>query len=56
MNPSDLKKPSVSEEFAIDLAFRLYSLKIISMKRMVSYDDQNFHIQVRKGFCIIIII
>lgn len=54
MNPSVLKKPNVSEELATDLAFRFYSLKVTSMKRMVSYDDQNFHIQVSQLYYFII--
>lgn len=46
MNPKELKKPNVSEDLAKDLVLRVYGLKIVSMKRMVSYDDQNYHIQV----------
>ncbi|GFY54280.1 aminoglycoside phosphotransferase domain-containing protein 1 [Trichonephila inaurata madagascariensis] len=41
-------KPNISEELAIDLARRLYGLEVIEMKRMVSFDDQNFHIKVAK--------
>ncbi|KFM69321.1 Aminoglycoside phosphotransferase domain-containing protein 1, partial [Stegodyphus mimosarum] len=41
-----MRKPNVSENLAIELAFRIYGLKVNTIKKMVSYDDQNFHIFV----------
>ncbi|KAF8770698.1 Low-density lipoprotein receptor-related protein 2 like protein [Argiope bruennichi] len=50
MDQGILLKPNVSEQFAIDLALRLYGLKVTEIKRMVSFDDQNFHIKVAKEY------
>ncbi|XP_035233599.1 hydroxylysine kinase-like [Stegodyphus dumicola] len=43
-----MRKPNVSENLAIELAFRIYGLKVNTIKKMVSYNDQNFHICVSK--------
>ncbi|GIX80189.1 aminoglycoside phosphotransferase domain-containing protein 1 [Caerostris darwini] len=48
MIPETLLKPNVSEQLAIELARRLYGLEVTDIKRMVSFDDQNFHIKVTK--------
>ncbi|GFT45188.1 hydroxylysine kinase [Nephila pilipes] len=41
-------KPNVPDQLVIDLARRLYGLEVIEMKKLVSFDDQNFHIKVAK--------
>ncbi|XP_071043309.1 hydroxylysine kinase [Parasteatoda tepidariorum] len=45
----ELSKPNVSEDFAEKLVQKLYGLEVLTMKRMNSYDDQNFHIQVSQA-------
>ncbi|XP_078388663.1 hydroxylysine kinase-like [Cetorhinus maximus] len=44
-----LTKPSLSEAQAVELAERLYGLKVSSVQPMPSYDDQNFHILVSES-------
>lgn len=55
MNPNDLKKPNVSEDLARDLVLRLYGFRITSIKQMVSFDDQNYHIKVSSSLILLFI-
>ncbi|GBM95507.1 hypothetical protein AVEN_202682-1 [Araneus ventricosus] len=50
MDQGKLLKPNVSEQLAVDIVLRLYGLKVTEIKRMVSFDDQNFHIKVAKEY------
>lgn len=48
MDLDKLLKPNLSEAMAIDLVETLYGLKVIEIKSMISFNDQNFRIQVSK--------
>ncbi|XP_054720041.1 hydroxylysine kinase-like [Uloborus diversus] len=49
MDIMDTSKPNVSEEQVKDLALSIFDLTVTSIKKMVSFDDQNFHIKVSKN-------
>ncbi|XP_048376553.1 hydroxylysine kinase-like isoform X2 [Stegostoma tigrinum] len=44
-----LTKPTLTEAQVVELAERLYGLKVSSVQPMPSYDDQNFHILVSEN-------
>ncbi|KAG8193178.1 hypothetical protein JTE90_005529 [Oedothorax gibbosus] len=48
MDLRKLLKPNVTEENAIDLIRSMYGLEVIQIRRMSSFNDQNFFIKVSK--------
>ncbi|GFT60170.1 hydroxylysine kinase [Nephila pilipes] len=46
MDLDEILKPNVSEALAIDLVRIIYGLEVIDIKSMISFNDQNFQIQV----------
>ncbi|NXH16163.1 HYKK kinase, partial [Bucco capensis] len=44
--PQTLTKPAFGEEALTELVDRVFGLKVVSIRPLPSYDDQNFHVHV----------
>ncbi|GFY63624.1 hydroxylysine kinase [Trichonephila inaurata madagascariensis] len=48
MDLDKLSKPCLTEAIAIDLVRTIYGFEVVDIKSMISFNDQNFRIQVSK--------
>lgn len=46
LQPGQTIRPQVDCEKAVQLVETLYSLKVLEVRQLDSYDDRNFHVQV----------
>ncbi|PRD30904.1 UNVERIFIED_CONTAM: hypothetical protein NCL1_25009 [Trichonephila clavipes] len=48
MDLDKLSKPCLTETMAVNLVRTIYDLEVVDIKSMISFNDQNFRIQVSK--------